>query len=118
MIVKRLHVTQVQASLKQSSTAGDLLVSRAALKESLGRDSGKLRHLSEERTAKADTKAVKPRHRVTRSRVSACKLAEFGELQWPLWIRRVLVRAQEGQLKSAGALTIVSQPDDLPSVCC
>jgi hypothetical protein len=29
-----------------------------------------------------------------------------------LWIRRVLVRAQEGQLKSVGALTFVSQPAD------
>ena len=35
-----------------------------------------------------------------------------------LWIRRVLVRAQEGQLKSAGELTFVSQPADFRFVCC
>jgi hypothetical protein len=35
-----------------------------------------------------------------------------------LWIRRVLVRAQEGQLESAGALTLVSNPADFRFVCC
>ena len=34
-----------------------------------------------------------------------------------LWIRRVLVRAQEGQLRSAGQLTRVSEPADFVSVC-
>jgi hypothetical protein len=35
-----------------------------------------------------------------------------------LWIRRVLVRAQEGQFKSAGELTKVSQPADFRWVSC
>src|SRR5712691_12565391 len=42
-------------------------------------------------------KAFKFRHRVTRTRVKVGKLPEFERLQRPLWIRRVLVRAQEGQ---------------------
>ena len=57
----------------------------------------KLRHLSEERTAKPGMKAGKLRHRVARTCVKVGKLPEFERLQWPLWIRRVLVRAQEGQ---------------------
>ena len=44
-------------------------------------------------------KASKLRHRVTRTRVKVGKLPEFERLQRPLWIRRVLVRAQEGQLE-------------------
>jgi hypothetical protein len=44
-------------------------------------------------------KPLKLRHRVTRTRVKGGKLPEFGALQRPLWIRRVLVRAQEGQLE-------------------
>src|SRR5918994_4634115 len=46
------------------------------------------------------------------------KLSEKSAWAGGLWIRRVLVRAQEGQLKSAGELTIVSQPADFPFVCC
>src|SRR5687767_10767375 len=42
-------------------------------------------------------KAGKLRQRVTRTRVNGGRLPEFGRLQGPLWIRRVLVRAQEGQ---------------------
>jgi hypothetical protein len=49
--------------------------------------------------AKAGMKAGKFRHRVTRTRVNGCKLPEFGRLQRRLWIRRVLVRAQEGRLE-------------------
>jgi len=45
-------------------------------------------------------KAGKFRHRVARTRVKGGKLPELGWLQRPLWIRRVLVRAQEGQLKA------------------
>jgi hypothetical protein len=43
-----------------------------------------------------------------------------GKSAWAegLWIRRVLVRAQEGQLESAGALTLVSNPADFRFVCC
>ncbi len=41
------------------------------------------------------------------------KLLELRVFQWPLWIRRVLVRAQEGQLKaeqarSAGSAWVLS----------
>jgi hypothetical protein len=50
-------------------------------------------------------KAGKFQHRVARTRVNRFKLPELEWLQRPLWIRRVLVRAQEGQLKSAGAYT-------------
>src|SRR5687767_6284969 len=42
-------------------------------------------------------KPSKLQHRVTRTRVKGSKLPEFGWLWRPLWIRRVLVRAQEGQ---------------------
>jgi hypothetical protein len=42
-------------------------------------------------------KASKLQHRVTRTRVNGGKLLEFPRLLPPLWIRRVLVRAQEGQ---------------------
>jgi hypothetical protein len=42
-------------------------------------------------------KPGKPQHRVTRTRVKDSKLLEFGGFRRPLWIRRVLVRAQEGQ---------------------
>ena len=63
-------------------------------------------------------KLNKLQHRVTRTRVKGSKLLEFGWLQRPLWIRRVLVRAQEGQLESAGPLTLVSNPADFRFVCC
>ena len=46
-------------------------------------------------------KALRLRQRVTRSRVKVGKLPEFERLQRPLWIGRVLVRAQEGQLAGA-----------------
>jgi hypothetical protein len=46
--------------------------------------------------AAAGMKAGKFQHRVARTRVDGCKLPELGWLQRPLWIRRVLVRAQEG----------------------
>jgi len=36
-------------------------------------------------------KPSKLQHRVTRTRVKGSKLLEFGWLQRPLWIRRVLV---------------------------
>ena len=52
-------------------------------------------------------KAGKLRHRVTRTRVKVGKLPEFERLQRPLWIRRVLVRAQEGQLGSAISALLV-----------
>jgi hypothetical protein len=42
-------------------------------------------------------KPSKLQHRVTRTRVKVSKLLEFGVFYCPLWIRRVLVRAQEGQ---------------------
>src|SRR4029453_8411639 len=42
-------------------------------------------------------KVVKPQQRMTRTRIKGSKLLEFGGLKWPVWIRRVLVRAQEGQ---------------------
>jgi hypothetical protein len=52
-------------------------------------------------------------------------LSEMSAWAGGLWIRRVLVglrppsaRAQEGQLKSAGGLTCVSQPADFRLVCC
>ena len=45
-------------------------------------------------------KPSKLQHRVTRAREKVSKLLELGRLQWPLWIRRVLVRAQEGQLEA------------------
>jgi hypothetical protein len=44
-------------------------------------------------------KPLKFQHRVTRTRVKGGKLPELEWLQRPLWIRRVLVRAQEGQLE-------------------
>jgi hypothetical protein len=46
------------------------------------------------------------------------KLSEKSAWAGGLWIRRVLVRAQEGQLKSAGWLTCVSYPADFRLVCC
>jgi hypothetical protein len=46
------------------------------------------------------------------------KLSEMFAWATGLWIRRVLVRAQEGQLKSAGELTKVSHPADFRFVCC
>src|SRR5215210_5064876 len=42
-------------------------------------------------------KASKLQHRVTRTRIFGSKLLEFGRFLRPLWIRRVLVRAQKGQ---------------------
>src|SRR6266849_9295765 len=45
-------------------------------------------------------RTVKLQQRVTQPRVDARKLLEFKGLTGPLWIRRVLVRAQEGQLKA------------------
>ena len=50
-------------------------------------------------------KTLKPQHRVTRTRLNGCKLLEFRWFWRPLWIRRVLVRAQEGQLVAAKAAT-------------
>ena len=44
----------------------------------------------------------------TRTRVNGCKLLEFRVFQWPLWIRRVLVRAQEGQLEARWLLAAVA----------
>ena len=41
---------------------------------------------------------AEPQQRVTRTRVIGGKFLEFGDLRSPLWIRRVLVRAHEGQL--------------------
>jgi len=55
------------------------------------------RHLSDKRTAKSGMKAIELQQRVTQPRVYACKLLEVNGLDGPLWIRRVLVRAQEGQ---------------------
>jgi hypothetical protein len=79
---------------------------------------GKLRHLCEQTTAKSSIQASKLQHRVTRTREKVSKLLEIGCVPRPLWIRRVLVRAQEGQLESAGALTLVSNPADFRFVCC
>jgi hypothetical protein len=50
--------------------------------------------------AKADILDVELQRRVARTRVYGCKLLEFRVFQRPLWIRRVLVRAQEGQLEA------------------
>jgi hypothetical protein len=61
------------------------------------RSIGKLRHLGEQGTADSSMQAGKLQRRVTRTRVNGCKLLEFRRLTRPLWIRRVLVRAQEGQ---------------------
>jgi len=44
---------------------------------------GKLRHLSEQTTAKASIWGSKLKHRVTRTRVNACRLPELGWLQRP-----------------------------------
>jgi hypothetical protein len=46
------------------------------------------------------------------------KLSEMFAWATGLWIRRVLVRAQEGQLNSAGELTCVSRPAEFRLVCC
>src|SRR5216683_2958972 len=40
--------------------------------------------------------------RMTRARSEYSKLLEFSRLNGPLWIRRLLVRSQEGQLAAAG----------------
>jgi hypothetical protein len=48
-------------------------------------------------------KPSKLQHRVTRARVNGSKLLGLGWFWWPLWIRRVLVQAQEGQLAGAKA---------------
>ena len=45
-------------------------------------------------------KPSKLQHRVTRTRVKVSKLLELGVFYCALWIRRVLVRAQEGQLQA------------------
>jgi hypothetical protein len=58
---------------------------------------GKLRHLCDSTAAKSSIVAIELQQRVTRPRVDARKLLEFNGLTVPLWIRRVLVRAQEGQ---------------------
>jgi hypothetical protein len=79
---------------------------------------GKLRHLCEPIAANSSIQASKLQHRVTRARVKGSNLLEFSRLQRSLWIRRVLVRAQEGQLNSAGELTCLSQPADFLFVCC
>ncbi len=47
---------------------------------------------------------VKLQQRVTRTRANGCKLLEFRWFRWSLWIRRVLVRAQERQLKARSEL--------------
>jgi hypothetical protein len=60
-----------------------------ALNGSPGRNSGKLRHLSEQGLAESDIQAGKLRQRVARTRGNCCKLPEFDRLQRPLWIRRV-----------------------------
>jgi hypothetical protein len=54
-------------------------------------------------------KTAKLQHRVTRTRVKCCKLLEFMGLQRPLWMRGVLVRAQEGQLKARHGVNPVSR---------
>src|SRR6266516_2902878 len=46
------------------------------------------------------TNCAELQQRVTRPRVEYCKLLGFSRLLGPLWIRRVLVRAQEGQLEA------------------
>jgi hypothetical protein len=46
------------------------------------------------------------------------KLSGKDALAGGLWIRRVLVRAQEGQLKSASRLATLSQLADFALVCC
>ena len=51
-------------------------------------------------TANSGMKALKVQHRLTRTCVKGCKLLELEVFQCRLWIRRVLVRAQEGQLKA------------------
>ena len=48
----------------------------------------------------------KLQHRVTRTRLNGSKLLEFGVFYCPLWIRRVLVRAQEGQLETRPWLSL------------
>src|SRR6266702_3311450 len=50
--------------------------------------------------ATSSTQASQLQQRVTRARVEYCKLLEFDRLSGTLWIRRVLVRAQEGQLEA------------------
>jgi hypothetical protein len=47
------------------------------------------------KSGKVQHERLKFQHRMTRTRVNGGKLPEFGWLPWPLWIRRVLVRAQE-----------------------
>jgi hypothetical protein len=49
------------------------------------------------KAAESSIQAVKRQHRVTRTRVNGGKLRAFRRLPRPVWIRRVLVRAQEGQ---------------------
>jgi len=63
-------------------------------------------------------KAFKLRHRVTRTRVKVGKLPEFERLQRPLWIRRVLVRAQEGQLKALQRISLWSFSVFQPPLVC
>jgi hypothetical protein len=46
--------------------------------------------------ANSSKKVSKLQHLVTRTRVLDCKLLDFGVVPRPLWIRRVLVRAYEG----------------------
>jgi hypothetical protein len=57
----------------------------------------RLGHFCEQTTAKSNVRPTNFEHRVTRTGMIASKLLEFGWIQRPLWIRRVLVRAQEGQ---------------------
>ena len=50
----------------------------------------------------ADIPHRDPRQRTTRTRVNADSLSALDVRESNLWIRRVLVRAQEGQLRSRG----------------
>jgi hypothetical protein len=49
------------------------------------------------KVSRSSSRPGKLQHRVPRARVTGSKLLEFGRLPRPLWIRRVLVRAWEGQ---------------------
>ena len=48
-------------------------------------------------TAKSGVKTTELQQWMTRARVSDCNLLELSGLRWPLWLRRVLARAQERQ---------------------
>jgi hypothetical protein len=81
-------------------------------------DFGKPRHLSEYSTAKYGRKPNKLQYRVARTRVNGCKLLEFGRLQRPPWMRRVLVHRSGSRLFLGLAWSISSaerpeEADDL-----